>query len=83
MKIYKYNLKRSDSQDIELTKGHEVLSVQVQDSEMCMWVLLDPEAKNEIVSIKMFGTGHEISKVDEMSYIGTVQKNSFVWHFFK
>ena len=70
--IYKYTIEVTDDQKIEMPKGAQILTVQVQGNEVCLWALVDPDLKKELRHIEVFGTGHNVSD-DERTYIGTFQ----------
>jgi len=81
--IYKYKLRITDCQTIDLPINSHFLSVQVQDDEICLWVLLDPNSTmREIIEIHIFGTGNPIKFSNSLKFIDTVQLNGFVWHVF-
>jgi hypothetical protein len=46
-----------------------------------MWAIVDPEAKQEFRLFRIYGTGHPI--INTNHYIGTAQKDGFVWHVFE
>ena len=79
--IWKYELKTTDEQSLDLPIGGKILTVQVQYEIPCIWVLVDPREKKEKRHIKIFGTGHPIEG-GNMRYIGTyqLQKGSLVFH---
>lgn len=86
-KIWKIKLEVTKDQEITVRKNAEFLCVQAQNEIPCIWVLVDPNKKEEIpVRIKIFGTGHEIGEkeLDGFVYIGTFQlsKGAFVFHVF-
>lgn len=82
--IHKYKLLSVHSSTILMPEGAEILAIQIQFNEVCMWVMVD---LNNVVTqrcIETYGTGHELP--DDMKghkYISTVQQNGFVWHFFE
>jgi len=60
MTIWKFDI--TDQIDIELPKDSVVLTVQVQNNRLCLWVLLDPSIEEkEIRHFIYFGTGHTIT----------------------
>ena len=85
--IYKYQLDLVVTQVVMLPKGAEILTVQKQfrslgTETMCMWALVDPDAKAEPRTIFIQGTGFEIH-ADFKRYIATVQDGPYVWHVFE
>ena len=85
--IWKFELKTTDTQKLEMPVGAEILTVQAQNERPCLWALVDPTEKKETRLFDIFGTGHPIHC--DMSigrrYIGTYQLNggSLVFHVFE
>jgi len=51
--IYKYPLKVTDVQDIEIPHGSILLSVQTQNETPCLWVLIyDTKAEKEVIRLR-------------------------------
>lgn len=81
MKIYKYPLPHLDSQVHHLPMDSKILSVQVQDREIMMWVMVDEDTVHTYrCLVEIFATGEEFNT--HGSFIGTVQLNDCVWHIF-
>ena len=82
-KIFKYELRVMGLNQLEIPKGHQVLTVQMQKGIMCLWVLVDPEETTQEIRIVVVGTGHPIES--NLHYIGTVQQlgGSLMWHVFE
>ncbi len=82
--IWKFQLKTTDEQTVEMPANAEILSVQTQSGIPCIWAMVNP--KNEKVSrvFHIFGTGHAIPKADR-KFIGTYQPEGgvFVFHLFE
>ena len=69
-----------------MPKGAEILSVQVQADVLCLWALVDPDAKLQKRVIEILGTGNPIDVPGVThKFIGTVQMRggSLVWHVFE
>ena len=85
--IWKYEIKITDDQSIKMPKGAEILTVQTQDGNPCIWALVDPEADLEYRMIEVFGTGHPIhyDMGIDRKYIGTIQivEAGLVFHVFE
>lgn len=73
----------ADEQTIYLREGAELLTVQPQGPNLCLWARVDPEAPQSAFVIRTCGTGHEISD-DAGAYLGTFQLHggSLVFHAF-
>lgn len=83
MKIFKYPLELTDSQIIDMPKGAEILCVQNQRGNLCLWAEVNPEAAMTKRKIELHGTGNEIGLGDPGFYIGTAQwGDAFVWHIY-
>lgn len=73
---------------VEMPEGAEILTVQVQNANICLWALVTPENSLKSRNIEVFGTGHDIP-FDGISiyrrYIGSVQLESglLVFHVFE
>jgi hypothetical protein len=83
--IWKYPLHLDDMQRVRFRKDAKILSVQIQGEDLCLWVMVDSDAKEEWRTIAIFGTGHEIPKDLNLLHIGTVQHydGKLVWHVFE
>lgn len=84
--IFKYPFKVQDKITIVLPKDAEILTVQTQRDNPCIWALVDPNNKTEERYFEIFGTGHEVYEDMgiERRYINTFQMQSgLVWHLFE
>lgn len=83
MVIWKYQLALEDDFECTMPKGAEILSVQLQGYGVNpqMWVRCDPHAPDTTVKLHCRGTGHPVNA--DWQHIGTVQRDPYVWHFFK
>jgi len=81
LRIFKYPINIGKT-DIGLPVGSYVLSVQMQNGQPCVWVMLDPDDENKTVAtFEVVGTGHDIDRTDK-GFVGTFQDGAFVWHLF-
>lgn len=85
--IWKYEVKTTDWFIITMPVGSDILTVQIDEKtgNPCVWVLLESEMPDEERFFEVFGTGNPINSdmgVDR-EYIGTYQKEGFVWHLFE
>ena len=84
--IWKYFI-AGDREQITMPKGAKILSLQVQDGDICIWVLVDPKATTEVRVVETILTGQQIpSDIDsENDYIGTalMHNDNFVLHLFE
>jgi hypothetical protein len=86
--IYKYPLEVTDRNILHLPKDAEILCVQNQLEQPCLWALVNP--MEEIIEERLFetfGTGHPVwcDMGIERKYIGTYQMSggSLVFHVFE
>lgn len=85
--IYKYQLEVIEKQIVELPLGAQILTVQVQNGEPCIWAEVYNENKLVKRVFEIFGTGHELREgmgVDR-KYIGTFQihDGALVFHLYE
>lgn len=81
MAVHKFVIGREWVEELDLPKGAKPLSVQIQQGRFCLWALVDTDAEIERRLVQRRGTGFEIENPDS-TYLGTVQEDPFVWHFF-
>ena len=82
--IWKFPLKMTDRQTVEIPLPAEPLTVQLQGSPhetACLWAEVDPEGEKVCIDIAMIGTGHPLP--DGMRYISTIQYGALVFHFYE
>lgn len=82
--IWKYTV-HWDEFTLEMQRGAQVLSVQVQDGVPRMWAIVDPGAATETRHFRLVGTGHTINDTEELRFIGTFQIHGgeLVFHLFE
>lgn len=73
--IYKYPLEFRGKQVVSLPIGSEILSVQEQNDQLCLWALVDPNEQLEERHIEIFTTGEALGNDFGVpnKYIATVQ----------
>lgn len=71
-KVWKFPLQITDEQRIAMPRGAQLLTVQVQGQQPCLWAVVDVDAPSEDRLIIIHGTGHTISGAADR-YIGTFQ----------
>jgi len=85
-KIYKYPLEVTDTQFVELPLGAEILTVQMQGNQLCLWAMVNalPEAVKKNRRIEIIGTGNPMPTGD-LKYISTFQmiKGKLIFHVFE
>lgn len=83
MVVWKYKLAIKHAQEIKLPAEFKILTVQMQDGQPTMWVLVDntKPLKQQIILCANTGTENDVAFVD--GHIGTVQDgDGLVWHYF-
>ena len=85
LSIWKYTLKVTDFQPVSMPVGAEILSCQVQGGVLCLWALVDPLRPSRPRHISIYGTGHPISRKQQLRHIDTFQLHggSLVFHVFE
>jgi hypothetical protein len=83
MQIFKYILSMDDEQKVQLPMHSNILFVGAKDGKLCVWAQVPyPDAVKKPVRVFIYGTGHEIKRVEEKKYLGSVVMEPFVWHVF-
>lgn len=74
-KIFKYKLRPTDVQSLELPVGAQVLCVERQHADLCLWAKVDPNQRaTEPLWVYIVGTGHEMcEQANNARYLGTIQ----------
>ena len=80
--IWKFPLAIVCEQAITIPRVHHWLDVQVQDGTPVLWAIVNPLTAPTKVEIRMCGTGRDAPEPEDV-YLGTVQLDSFVWHYFE
>ena len=85
--IYKYDLKITDEQFVEIAGFHSFLKVAEQNGNLCLWCIVDTGIKHIYTAeINIVGTGTPVkfkTKIKHTSHLGSVvMSNGLVWHIF-
>lgn len=82
--IYKYPVPVDDWVEVKMSKGAQVLCVQMQNGTPCVWALVDPTKEIEERYFLWRGTGHSMPP-NHGKYIGTVQAHggALILHLFE
>ena len=93
MKIWKYELKPTEMQTINMPKGARVLCVQAQRGSACIWAVVDQESDKEERTFITKCTNEDFPEwlnkrnvqLAHPDYIGTFQleAGSLVFHVFE
>lgn len=85
-RVYKYPIRIEDRQVVGLPKGAEILSMQIQKGNLCLYALVDASVVEiEFVPICIYGTGHNIENADNLKFIGSAKmhEGELVLHVFE
>ncbi len=80
--IWKFPLKIVDRQTVSMPEHAQVLTVQFQDRELCLWAVVSPEARPVPRVFEILGTGHPLPE-ERRNYLCTAQWGVLVWHVFE
>ena len=81
-------LKMLEEFELDIPKGAEILTVQMQSGRAQLWALVESQQSTEKRTFFVCGTGQEVhpSIADGRGhYIGTFQEEggALIWHFFE
>lgn len=84
-KIFKYQLKTTDIQQIDMPVDAEILCIQTQNETPCIWAKVNPDNNIAKRTFEIFGTGHNIPSAYNRKYVGTYQlrNGDLVFHCFE
>ncbi|CAM0107421.1 hypothetical protein VPH234P10_0076 [Vibrio phage 234P10] len=83
--VWKYPLLVIDEQVIEVPEGAEPLKVEMQNGELCLWMLVDTDVSFCHKKVLVFGTGHRIEDpLDRSDYVDSFMMHggALVFHVF-
>ena len=83
MRIWKWELKITDLQTVDMPRDAKIMSVQMQSGKLCLWAMCWPINPTRPRNIAIYGTGNPVPN-DPGEYIGTAQQHdgALVWHVF-
>ncbi len=79
--VYKYAL-TFPCCEVAMPKAAQILSVQMQQNNMCLWALVDTEQPKELRYLEFHGTGNPFNPFG-LVHVATIQEGQFVWHLFE
>ena len=80
--IYKYLLEITDEQTVSMPRYAQVLSAQMQGTQLCIWALVEVGNVNCDRRVRIFGTGNTVKIDSHWKFVDSVQERIFVWHVF-
>lgn len=85
--IWKYQIKITDEQIIEVPFGSEFLHIGIQKDIPTIWFIVDTtRQEKETIKLRIYGTGHKIPDwISKDEHIGTIKmsNDSLIWHVFR
>lgn len=88
--IFKYpiNLNPYVNQEVWMPPDAQILTVQIQKNQPCIWALIDTDdIRAKAFQIEIFETGQEIEQENDVErrYLGTCQMDDgdYVFHVFE
>lgn len=80
-RIWKFEL---NNKEVQMPERAEILTLQIQHGKLCVWAMVDPQAKLETRKFEIHGTGDNVPD-DSSLYIGTYQERggNLIWHVFE
>lgn len=84
MKVFKYTLKVTDEQTIEIPSPADLLTVQIQHGMPQLWAIVDENTKTRPITLLTVGTGNPMPD-NYRKYLGTYQLSggALVFHVFE
>lgn len=83
MTIYRYRLPIQDEVTLLMPCFAQILSVQRQDDNLCMWAIVDPAERPETRRFEIHGTGNHGRHFHNRKFLATVRDTWGVWHVFE
>lgn len=83
--IWKFPIEATDRQEVMMPADAEMLCIQTQGRQACIWARVDSVAPLTPRTIRVFGTGHPVESAGRLFYIGTFQiaGGALVFHAFE
>lgn len=84
MRVWKYTLRFSGHNTVDMPRGAKILRVDVQHNVVTFWALVDPKEPSETRRLRVVATGEEITERN-FEYVGTFfgERSSLVFHVFE
>lgn len=83
--VWKFPLKVADEQIIEVPSGAEPLKAEMQNGELCLWMLVDTDVSFCRKKVHIHGTGHKVDDtIDRSDYVDSfmMHDGALVFHVF-
>jgi hypothetical protein len=82
--VWKFPIDPFDTVSVPMPQGAEVLTAAMQGEVLCIWALVNPDARLINHKFAIAGTGHTRHDLEFATYIATVQMlgGAMVFHVF-
>jgi hypothetical protein len=82
--VYKFTLAVVDESVVPMPQGSELLTVQCQGGQPCLWALVETDRASVKRKIAIRGTGHQCDELVLGQYVDTFQLHggALVFHVF-
>lgn len=80
--IWKFPLKLTDSQFVEMPDDAHILCVKMKNGVLTMWAQVNPTFTKRYYQVLIVGTGNPAPEPERGQYIDSVFDGPFVWHVF-
>lgn len=83
--VWKYRVPFDDKFSLDMPRGAQILTMQLQDGVLTIWARVETENETEPRHFVLVGTGNPIPVEDTRTlvYINTLQIAPFVFHLFE
>lgn len=85
--IWKYPFDVNDVVKLTIQKNAEILTLQTQQGQPCLWALVDPKEETVEKTFEIYGTGHSIDNnpTNKRKYVGSFQifNQALIFHMFE
>lgn len=85
--VFKFPLPVTDVAVVEMPVSAQVLTVQTQRGQPCIWAMCDEDGVYERRVFRVLGTGHSIPDkyLEKLRYVSTFQLNGgdYIFHVFE
>jgi hypothetical protein len=82
--VWKFVLQvAADYQAVNMPAGAQIVHVDAQGDDLCMWAIVDANAEREERRFTIVGTGHIVPRNGVHVGSALMRGGSFVWHVFE
>ncbi len=82
--IWKFPLVLTDRQVVRMPEGAQILHVDEQNGQICLWAGITEGKDTEDREIQIIGTGYPELPDEWVTHLGSVvMQSGYVWHVFE